>query len=72
MTLENARKIVAYLANHGVDASVDEGYSGRGMYGRTTAAVRADNAGSVSLAMSILKIDDSERVDSLGMGVVVY
>jgi len=72
MELKNANAIVNYLEGNGIEASVDETYSGRGMCGECTAAVIADDTSDVFKAMGKLDIDDSERTDSMGLGVVVY
>jgi len=74
MDIENARAIVDKLEwDHNDDrAAVDENYSGRGMYGKTTAAVVCSNPDDVVFIMGKLGIEDSRRVDNLGLGYVVY
>lgn len=39
MKLENAQRIVKAAEDMGLDVTLREGYSGRGMYGKTTAGV---------------------------------
>ena len=72
MELKNAKAIVDNLTNLGIDASLYENYSGRGMYGRTTAGVVVSSVGSVETAMKMLDIDDRCRTDSMGLDVIVY
>jgi len=72
MQSKNAHAIVNYLEGIGEEASVDEYYSGRGMFGEKTAAVIADDVAVVFKAMGKLDIEDSGRTDSMGLGVVVY
>jgi hypothetical protein len=72
MKLENAQAIVEFLEDQGDEASVYEDYSGRGMYGRTTAGVVASEVSDVTYAMGRLGIEDSRNSDSMGRDVIVY
>ncbi len=74
MELENAKAIVRHLRNEVDDdkAYVSEGYSGRGMYGKTTTGVVCSNVDDAVFAMGKLGIEDSRRTDSMGLGVVIY
>lgn len=72
MKLSNAQKVVEYLAGEGVEAEVYEDYSGRNMYGKTTAAVLCDETHEVMWAMGELGIRDSMKVDNLGKRWIVY
>jgi|TARA_R110000751_G_scaffold287500_1_gene392270 hypothetical protein len=76
MKLEYAKQIVEVLTEvEGVEASVNESYSGRGMYGRTTAAVSTRYSEDVfATAAAIgLRIRRADlNVDSMGLGKVVY
>jgi len=68
---EKATQIVEALNDECVDASVYDEYSGRGMYGSTTTAVRcADLERTVALAGEYgVK---RPRWDQLGKGFIVY
>jgi len=75
MKLEKAVKIVESLNAEGIDASVRKDYSGRGMYGKTTAAVSTRYQEDVFQAASDLGMRlgrRSLRIDSMGLGCVVY
>jgi hypothetical protein len=72
MQLENAQAVAEHLNGEGTDAEVRENYSGRGMYGESTAAVVTPHADDVAHAMGLLGIADSRRVDNMGLGYVVY
>ena len=72
MQLSNAKEIVEHLEGEGENAYVMKDYSGRGMFGSKTAAVIADDASDVLIAMGTLGIKDSKRQDSMGLGVVIY
>lgn len=88
--LQIARTDIAAAAEN-IDLSPDEysireAYEGRGMYGRTCAAVDLPSAGKVTellvaLAMQMTEEGQSEdvlelarktRTDSMGLGVVAY
>jgi len=66
MKLESAEAIVDFLGNEGIEAEVYEDYSGRGMFGSTTAGVVAGVATEITWAMGRAGIDDSRRVDNMG------
>ena len=72
MKLENAQKIVSSLERIGVEASLYENYSGRGMFGTATTGIVVGSAGSVETTMKMLGIEDSCRTDSMGLDVIVY
>ncbi len=76
MKLAHAKAIVEELVEfEGIPAEVRENYSGRGMYGRTTAAVSTRYSEDVFSAAALvgLKLRRSNiQVDSMGLGCVVY
>jgi len=76
MQLAHAQAIVEELTQTlGVEASVRENYSGRGMYGRTTAAVSTHYSEDVVAAARDLGLPlrrSNLSVDSMGLGKVVY
>ena len=72
MQLEHAKAIAKHLSDQGTVARVLPGYSGRGMYGETTAGVVAPRIQDVSWAMGHLGIEDTYRSDSMGLGMVIY
>ena len=76
MKLEYAKQIVEVLTEvEGVEASVNESYSGRGMYGRTTAAVStrySEDVFATAAAIGLRIRRDDLNVDSMGLGKVVY
>ena len=76
MQLAQAQAIVKELVEYeGIQARVDPKYSGRGMWGRTTAAVITRWKEDVFCAAGVLglKFRRSEiRVDQLGKDMVVY
>ena len=75
MKLENAKEIVEALNSEGIDATVRKEYSGRSMYGKTTAAVSTRYQEDVFQAASDLGMKlgrRSLRIDSMGLGYVVY
>ena len=72
MKIENAEAIAEALQDEGIEAEVHEDYSGRGMYGESTAGVVAGVATEVTWFMGKLGIDDRRRVDSMGRDCIVY
>lgn len=76
MKLEYAKQIVEVLTEvEGVDASIDENYSGRGMYGRTTAAVStrySEDVFATAAAIGLKLRRSNLNIDSMGLGKVVY
>ena len=72
MKLEHAEQIVEHIEGEGGEASLYEDYSGRGMYGSTTAGVVADSASSVARALAALGITERLRHDSMGLDIIVY
>ena len=75
MKLAHAKAIVEELETEGIDATVDATYSGRGMYGRTTAAVSTHYSEDVVAAARDLGLPlrrSNLNVDSMGLGKVVY
>ena len=81
MNKELAERIVDN-APYGVDLYED--YSGRGMYGEKTTAIKCDDAGDLIAAFAQAVLDDPDngeqvvqaarqlRFDSLGKGMVAY
>ena len=76
MKLEHAKLIVEELVEfEGIEATVRENYSGRGMYGRTTAAVStrySEDVFSAAACVGIRLRRSNLSVDSMGLGKVVY
>ena len=72
MKLDYAEQIVEYMETEGTKASLYEGYSGRGMYGRETSGVVAESVGDVTYAMGALGIKERIQTDSMGLDVIVY
>lgn len=88
MDKELAEKLVEMLNNEGDEAEVYEGYSGRGMYGKTTTGVVCDGLGLL-LTICICRADelvvnDAENypspmfsptefsTDSMGQDTIIY
>lgn len=77
MKLEHAEEIVIYLQGLGHEVRVYEDYSGRGMYGETTAGITGVDADPVMIgyAAGLLEIPSTElprRSDSLGYNSIYY
>ena len=76
MKLAHAKAIVEELVEfEGIPAEVRENYSGRGMYGRTTAAVStrySEDVFSAAVCAGIKLRRSNLNVDSMGLGKVVY
>lgn len=72
MKLEHAQQIVDHLNDEGIDATVYEEYSGRFMYGRTTAGVVTRHSDDVCIAIGRLGIPHDPRRDSMGLDQIVY
>jgi|TARA_Y100000310_G_scaffold195120_1_gene195117 hypothetical protein len=76
MKLAHAQAIVEELTEtEGIDATVDATYSGRGMYGRETAAVSTRYSEDVFTAIGVLGLRlrrANLSVDNMGLGFVVY
>ena len=75
MKLAHAKAIVEELETEGIDATVREDYSGRGMYGRETAAVSTRYSEDIFATIGVLGLRlrrSSLNVDSMGLGRVVY
>jgi hypothetical protein len=75
MKLAHAKAIVEELETEGIDATVDATYSGRGMYGRETAAVSTRYSEDVVATARDLGLPlrrSNLNVDSMGLGKVVY
>ena len=72
MKLEHAERIVDALNDMGIDAQLDKDYSGRGMFGRTTAAITTADPGDVAYAAGQLGLRVSRKVDNMGLAYVVY
>jgi hypothetical protein len=74
MKLAHAKAIVEELVEfEGIPAEVRENYSGRGMFGRTTAAVSTQYSEDVFNAAACIGLKLRHlNVDSMGLGKVVY
>ena len=75
MKLAHAKAIVEELETEGIDATVDATYSGRGMYGRETAAVSTRYSEDVFATAGVLGLRlrrANLSVDNMGLGKVVY
>ncbi len=76
MTRTDALKLVDAATAAGIQAKVYDGYSGRGMFGEQTTAVRFDGAEDLTEARIELARQGREilkpRTDSLGRGIVAY
>jgi len=72
MKLEDAEQIVDFLDSEGVEATLYEDYSGRAMFGTTTAGVVTSNAGDVAYAMGALSLKLTPRTDSMGLDIISY
>ena len=75
MKLAHAKAIVEELETEGIDATVDATYSGRGMYGRETAAVSTRYSEDVFTAIGVLGLRlrrANLSDDNMGLGYVVY
>jgi hypothetical protein len=87
MEKDLAEKLVEMLNDEGDEAAVYEGYSGRGMYGKTTTGVVCSNFGML-LAVCICHadelVDDTDGLaevlfsptefstDSMGTDLIIY
>ena len=75
MKLAHAKAIVEELETEGIEATVREDYSGRGMYGRETAAVSTRYSEDIFATIGVLGLRlrrSNLNVDSMGLGKVVY
>jgi hypothetical protein len=83
MKVEIAREIVEAAESEGWESSLREDYSGRGMYGRTTAGVIMPDLlkFAAAVGMAVHLSDNPERIilavadasqDSMGLDVIVY
>lgn len=69
MDIEKAEAIVDKLNDKGIDARLHEGYSGRGMFGATTAGVIvADRTAAVAVCPDLATC----RRDNLGFDTILY
>lgn len=72
MKLTTAKKIIDKLKDRNIECSLRENYSGRAMFGSTTAAViiknTFDRREAQSAAWSLTKM----RVDNMGLGIIFY
>lgn len=69
MKMNQARYYAKKLQAHGHKASINEGYSGRAMYGATTIGLSVDNSYTSELTCPGLR---NFRSDNLGKGKVYY
>lgn len=73
MDIEDAKQIVEFLEEEGDEVTLREKYSGRGMYGKTTAGIVIDTIGFVYYAMGRLDLEFVElREDNMGRSMIVY
>ena len=76
MELKQAKDIIIFLQNAGFEAELYDGYSGRGMYGKTTKGVTTDARPNtmevLSEKMEADGIDTSWRSDSMGLDYIYY
>ena len=76
MKLAHAQAIVKELTEtEGIDATLMGSYSGRGMYGRETAAVSTRYSEDIFATIGVLGLRlrrSNLNVDSMGLGKVVY
>jgi hypothetical protein len=86
MKLEHAKLIVNAANDMGAEVTLRENYSGRGMYGKTTAGVvgtLGDVTKSIAYAASLLTEDDPDKVeefienmdlawDNMGKELILY
>lgn len=82
MTLEQAEQIVEEVQNEGYSAEVCEGYSGRGMYGKTCVGISTDSPLMVAFCAGRIIGEDEDgewgdfklptRMDSLGFDTIIY
>lgn len=83
MQLQTAKRLRNAARRLGIEASVREGYSGRGMYGRTTAALTLARIGELAACAAAARVPRAEREefalelsrlsqDSMGFGIIVY
>lgn len=62
MKLETA-KLLKAAANHaGIDLEINEDYSGRGMYGRTTTAIEVESSNDIFAILAVF-VDESFDID---------
>lgn len=75
MILDQAEKIVEWLNDHGVEAEVRKGYSGRNMYGKQTAGVVSKRIIDIGIAVGALGFEELLSIlscDNMGLQYVVY
>lgn len=72
MDLEKARKAVDEMKSEGIECELREDYSGRGMYGKSTAAIVV--MGDEFRAIQIMGNHEirSARSDNMGRGIIWY
>lgn len=72
MNIKTAEKIVDKLQEKGIEAKVYPDYSGRGMFGMTTAGVDLHNSYDLGTARKLCRTLSKCRSDSMGLGVILY
>lgn len=72
MTESEALEIMSY--DHDGKLELDESYSGRGMFGKTTYAITCDDIKDFDDACidALAKASSSYRKDNMGLGYVIY
>ena len=73
MNLRDATRVRDRLHELDIKCDLTESYSGRGMFGRTTAALIVEDMGVVTTTMKFLGMDPDElRRDNMGFDYVIY
>lgn len=74
MELDTVRKIHDALKREGISSTVAEEYSGRGMYGKTTAGIVINHGEDEFRAIQVMGnfgVHDA-RTDNMGKGTIFY
>jgi len=76
MELEQAESMVEFLQNEGYEAELYKGYSGRGMFGKTTTGVTTDARPATMEAleddMEEYDIESGYASDNMGLDYIYY
>jgi hypothetical protein len=77
MNQEDATVLASVIQNMGYQAEVYDDYSGRGMFGGTTAGVVTDMSKELAESAAEDMLDDPEpfqdlRQDSMGLSLILY
>jgi hypothetical protein len=74
MELETVREIHEALKKKGVSSTIAEGYSGRGMYGKTTTGLVINDSEDAFFTIQVMGdfgVHDA-RTDNMGKGIIYY